>query len=185
MTPRTAGRIVGALFLAAFVFYGVGTALGPAAAGVALILLNSIGVALIGWLMRARLAPEAPRVAEAYLHARTLEAVLLAAGVWFLLADRPEVNDLLYAAAMIALAAGSVPMLLVIARLRWIPKWFAIWGIAGYALLGGGVLLDYAVPGAGLFLLAPGGLFELAFGILLLRKGFPVTAPAAPVSLTH
>jgi hypothetical protein len=42
MNHRTAGRIVGALFLAAFLFYGIGSALGASPVGIALIILNSM-----------------------------------------------------------------------------------------------------------------------------------------------
>lgn len=173
MSPRTSGRIVGGLFLSAFVFYGGGVALGPVPGGVALIFLNSIAVIGIGLLVRARLAPDAPRIAEVYLWGRAVEAVLLAAGVWFMLAERQNGVDLLYAAAMLALAAVSVPLFPTLTRLGWIPRWFSLWAVLGYLLLALGAVLDYVEPGVGLVLAVPGGLFEIAFGILLLRAGFP------------
>jgi len=173
MTIRTSGRIAGALFLAAFILYGVGAALGDAPGGIALVLLNSIAVIVIGLLIRRWLRPDVPGVADRYLWARVAEAVLLAVGVWFLAADRPGVNDLLYAAAMIALAAGSIPMLLALARLGLIPKWFAYWGAIGYALVAIGVILEFPLPGVGILFLVPGGLFEVAFGLLLVFAGFP------------
>lgn len=185
MTPLLAGRVTGALFLAAFLCYGGGTALGAVPGGIALIFLNSIAVAAIGFLVRARLRTEAPKTAEAYLWARGTEAVLLAAGVWFLLADRPETNALLYAAAMIALAAGSVPMLLALRRLAWFPAWFTAWGVIGYALLGIGAVADYLVPGTGLFFAMPGGLFEVVFAIVLLRAGFPARTEEAALITTR
>lgn len=181
MTPLIAGRITGSLFLAAFVLYGGGSALGAVPGGIALIFLNSIAVAAIGFLVQARLRPDAPGAAEGYFWARQAEAVLLAAGVWFLLADRPDTNALLYAAAMCALAVGSIPMLLALKRLQWFPSWFTVWGAIGYALLGIGAVMDFAVPGSGIFFSIPGGLFEIAFGVLLIRAGFPAQAesPAA------
>ena len=51
MSNRTTGRIVGALFLAAFVCYGVGSALVDRPVGAALMLLNSVVVATIGALV--------------------------------------------------------------------------------------------------------------------------------------
>jgi hypothetical protein len=48
MSDPTAGRIVGVLFLAAFVCYGVGSSMADRAAGVALMLLNSVVVAALG-----------------------------------------------------------------------------------------------------------------------------------------
>ena len=47
MTETTAGRITGALFLAAFVCYGFGNALVDRPLGVVLMLLNSVVVAAI------------------------------------------------------------------------------------------------------------------------------------------
>ena len=180
MPTRTSGRVVGALFLSAFVFYGVGTALADRPVGIALILLNSVAVVVIGLLLARALRPVAARTAQVYLAARTAEAVLLAVGA-FLLADMPDTDAVLYAAAMIALAAGSIPMCLSLGRHHWTPTWFAWWGVAGYALVGAGVALDFAVAGAGIALLVPGALFEIAFGILLLWKGFPeLAAPLVP-----
>jgi hypothetical protein len=184
MSPRTSGRIVGALFLSAFVFYGGGSALGPVPGGVALIFLNSVAVIGIGLLVRSRLAPDAPRIAELYLWGRSAEAVLLAAGVWFLLAERQNGVDLMYATAMVALAAASVPLFPVLARLGWIPQWFSLWAVIGYLLLAAGAVLEFVAPGVGIFLAVPGGLFEIAFGLLLLRAGFPARSipDAASVS---
>jgi hypothetical protein len=182
MTLRTSGRTAGALFLAAFVLYGVGTALGPTPFGITLILLNSVAVVIIGLLIRRWLRPDDPRVAEGYLWARVAEGVLLAVGACFLAADRSEVNDLLYAAAMIALAAGSIPMLLALARLGLIPRWFAYWGAIGYALTAIGVILDFPLPAVGILFLVPGGLFEVAFGLLLVFAGFPTQPDPAAAS---
>ncbi|SDE21371.1 DUF4386 family protein [Glycomyces harbinensis] len=180
MSPRTSGRLAGALFLAAFLFYGIGTALADQPVGIALIFLNSAAVAVIGVLFFLALRRTAPRTARTYQTARMSEAFLLAAGAWFLLQDQPETNAVLYAVAMVVLAAGSIPMLLGLSRLGWTPTWFAWWGAAGYALLAAGTALDFAVSGAGIALAVPGGLFELAFGLWLLIKGFPAAA-AAPL----
>jgi hypothetical protein len=176
MSPKLSGRIVGALFLSAFVLYGLGAAIADRPAGVALVLLNSVAVAAIGVLLAGRLRSDAARTARGYLAARIAESVLLAAGVCFTAAGRPEVDALLYAVAMAVLAVGSIPMCLALGRLRWVPTWFALWGAAGYALLGLGAALEFAVAGAGVALAVPGGLFELAFGTILLLKGFPRTA---------
>jgi hypothetical protein len=178
MNHRTAGRIVGALFLAAFLFYGIGSALGASPVGIALIILNSMAVIVIGILMRARFAPDAPRAAEGYLWGRTIEAALLGAGIWFLLTEREIAVDLLYAAAMVALAAGSVPLFLALTRLGLIPRWFGRWAVIGYVLLALGAVLEFVQPGIGIALAIPGGLFEIGFAILLLRVGFPAGEPS-------
>jgi hypothetical protein len=177
MNHRTSGRIAGALFLAAFLLYGGGSALGATPGGIALILLNSAAVVVIGILMRARFVLEAPRPAEGYLWGRAVEAALLAAGLWFLLAERAIGVEILYAAAMVALAAGSVPLFLALGRLGLIPLWFSRWAVAGYLLLALGAVLEFVWAGSGIALAIPGGLFEIGFGIVLLRAGFPAPEP--------
>lgn len=180
MNYRTSGRIVGALFLAAFLLYGGGSALGATPGGIVLIFLNSIAVVVIGVLMRGRFVLDAPRPAEGYLWGRSVEAAVLAAGVWFVLADRQVGVEILYAAAMVALAAGSVPLFLALGRIGLFPLWFSRWAVAGYLLLALGAVLEFVWPGVGLPLAVPGGLFEIGFGILLLRAGFP--APESSVT---
>ncbi|MCY1063026.1 DUF4386 domain-containing protein [Nannocystis sp. SCPEA4] len=177
MNPSLAGRIAGALFLAAFLFYGGGMALSDKTIGVLLILANSVAVTAIGVLFFGPLRPAAPRTARAYLAARVAEGTLLAVGVAFLAGGNPEVNSYLYAAAMVLLAAGSIPMCLTLGRLRWIPQWLAIWGAVGYGLLAVGTVLGFAAPDAALVLAAPGGLFEITFGVFLLRMGLPSRGP--------
>ncbi|TDQ47207.1 DUF4386 family protein [Actinorugispora endophytica] len=185
MSHRAAGRLTGALFLAAFVFYGGGSALADRPVGIGLMLLNSVAVAAIGGLAFRALREPAPRTARLYLAVRAAEAVLLALGVALLGSGAAAANDIAYATAMFVLGAGSVPFCLALGRHRWVPGWFAWWGAAGYALLGLGAVVEFALPGAGIALAAPGGLFEVAFGLFLLGRGFP--APAvhrAPGPLT-
>lgn len=93
------GRIIGALFLAAFIAYGTGSLLvesvtgaddlvGSAMAsatriqiGSLLMLANSVIVAAIGVLMLRVVSPRRPTIAVGYLVARAFEAVLLAVGI--------------------------------------------------------------------------------------------------------
>ncbi|MCH7232732.1 DUF4386 domain-containing protein [Glycomyces sp. L485] len=180
MSSLLAGRTVGAQFLSAFLLYGGGSAMADQPIGIGLILLNSIAVAAIGALMLGPLRPLAPRVARAYLGVRIAEAVLLGTGAFLLASGDSEGNDVLYGAAMLILAVGSIPLCLALAEHRWAPKWLCLWGVAGYALLGLGAILEFMVPGAGVVLSVPGGLFEIAFGLLLLRQGFPQPASASP-----
>jgi hypothetical protein len=175
LSPLASGRLTGSLFLAAFVLYGVGSALAPGALGSALILANSLGVVVIGVLCARALRPTDPATARIYLAARSLEAVLLAVGLWLGATGRAG-DDIAYAAAMVALAAGSVPFCRAVAH-RWIPSWFAVWGVAGYVLMAVGAVADLLVPGPGVYLAVPGGLFEMAFGILLIVRGFPRATP--------
>ncbi|MFI7432411.1 DUF4386 domain-containing protein [Micromonospora haikouensis] len=175
MSLRVAGRCAGAFFLLAFVAYGVGSALPGQPAGAALVALSSALVAAIGALAFRALRPARPGAAWAYLVARGTEAFLLAAG--FVLRDSAGggAADIAYQAAMLSLGLGSVPFCLALARQRWLPRWLAGWGVAGYALLAAGAAAELTGAGVGLVLAAPGGLFELVFGVLLLARGF---APA-------
>lgn len=173
MAPRNTGRLVGVLFLAAFLLYGGGSALSDRPLGLGLMLLNSVAVATIGAATFRVLRAAIPRTAWSYLVVRALEAALLAVGTLFLASGSHAGNDLAYGAAMLTLGAGSIPFCLMLAAQHRVPRWFGGWGAIGYALLAVGSVLEFAVPGSGVLLAAPGGLFEVALGLLLIRRGFP------------
>jgi hypothetical protein len=96
ITTRTAGRVVGGLFLSGFLLFGGGSlltnaatdggtalpenasSLGQLSAGAALMLANSAAVAAIGALAFRVLRHRARRTASSYLLTRTVEASLLA-----------------------------------------------------------------------------------------------------------
>jgi hypothetical protein len=210
---RGSARVAGVLFLAAFVAYGVGTGMATAALdstasvatgqlriGAVLMLANSAFVAAIGVLLFPVVLPFHARVAYAYLAARIVEAVLLAAGVLFLLlptfvetgaADAASLslagNTAAYQAAMIALGLGSIPFWAVVYRLRLLPAWLALAGVAGYAIFAAGALLEIFGVRVGLYLAIPGGLFEIALALWLIARGFSPTperggAEAVPVA---
>ncbi|WP_088647352.1 DUF4386 domain-containing protein [Micromonospora wenchangensis] len=180
MSLRVAGRWAGAFFLSAFVAYGVGSALAGRPAGVALVLANSVLVAAIGALAFRALRRSHPGVAWGYLVARGAEAFLLAAGL--VLRDRygDGAAELAYQLAMLSLGLGSLPFCLALARRRWLPRWFAGWGVAGYALLAAGAAAELAGVGTGVALAVPGGLFEIALGVLLLIRGLAPATAASP-----
>ncbi|MFD2796094.1 DUF4386 domain-containing protein [Promicromonospora vindobonensis] len=183
MSHRQAGRLAGTLFLAVFLLYGVGSTLAPQPAGLTLMVLNSAGVATIGAIAFRLLRTAAPRTALVYVLARITEAVALAIGVLFLAGGNAEANQAAYVAAMVVLGVGSVPFCLALARHRVAPRWLSMWGVVGYVLLAVGVGLDSAVPGAGVALAVPGGLFELTLGVLLLVRGWPTRAPTVTPSV--
>ena len=195
---RTLAVAVGLLFLAAFLAYGVGSALVssvvdaaanpmPLRVGATLMIINSIVVGAIGVLMLAIARPHGEAIAFGHLGARIAEAVLLAVGVIFLLqAPLPsfgtlskEANDTAYQMAMIALGVGSLPLWALVYRARLVPRPLALWGIVGYGVFLVGAVLEILGLEAGLILSIPGGLFEVALALWLIARGFsvPLTAP--------
>ena len=53
------------------------------------------------------------------------------------------------------------------------PGSWAAYGLAGYAIFLAGAILEILGHNVGVALSIPGGLFEIAFGVLLIAKGFP------------
>ena len=183
MSNRTIGRVVGGLFLAAFVCYGVGTALVGRPVGPPLILLNSVVVVTIGGLVYRVFRRRHPRTATTYLITRALEAALLAVGVFGLTSMGSAAgNDLAYQFAMLILGVGSVPFCWALQRDRFVPVWLAIWGVVGYVVLAAGALLELIGLSVGLVLTIPGGLFEVACGLTLIARGFPDRVAPAPAT---
>ena len=216
MSRLTIGRTVGALFLAAFLCYGLGgllveSVIGADDAGQALaehsfrvrvggllMLTNSVVVVAIGVLVYDVLRPHDRRVARVYLVARGFEASVLSLGVVSVLLLAPRAsgpgtgsaftsdaalrgvlvaaNDLTFHVAMLGLCVGSVLFCASIGRHRLVPAWLAWWGVLGYAVFGVGAALEILGVPVGVALATPGGLFEVALGAVLLRRGFPETA---------
>jgi len=170
------------------------------AAGALLMLVNSAVVVGIGVLLLPILRRHSPTTAYAYLSARIVEAVLLATGVVFLLLLVPladahaagggadaatlealaEVairgNDLGYQVGMLALGVGSLPFCSLLYRTRLVPPLLAAWGFLGYVVLAAGAALELLGVAVGVVTFVPGGLFELAFGVWLVGKGFDEAA---------
>ena len=48
-----------------------------------------------------------------------------------------------------------------------------MYGLAGYAIFLAGAILEILGHNVGVALSIPGGLFEIAFGVLLIAQGFP------------
>ena len=207
-------RLIGALFLAAFVLYGVGNGLVTSVVsapdllstvsarqatllvGAVLMLLNSPAVVGIGVLSFPILENHGKRTALAYLAARIAEGVLLAIGVLWLLMLQPlaehtvdtgeagaawanalgslaiQSNTMAYQVGEMSLGIGGVFMSLLLFRTALIPRAMAIWGVIGYAIFLAGGVAEVLQIHIGLMLSIPGGLFELAFGLWLLIKGF-------------
>jgi hypothetical protein len=196
---RRAARIVGVLFLAGFLAYGVGSLIATGivrsadrsgstalfVTGAALMLLNSAFVIGIGVLMFPILRAHNKAIAAGYLGTRIFEGVGLAIGVVSLIvvtgSGSPAIhaNSVSYNVAEAGLGIGSLFFCALLFRTGLVPRFLAVWGFIGYACFAAGTLLElFGVAGAGLVGAIPGGLFELTFGIWLIARGFASTATA-------
>ena len=201
---RRTARMVGVLFLAAFLTYGVGNLIATGIVdsgersdstalfitGVALMLLNSAFVIGIGVLMFPILRPHNKAIATGYLGTRIFEGVVLAIGVVSLIvvtdsAAAIHANSVFYNIAEAGLGIGSLFFCALLFRTGLVPRFLAVWGFIGYACFAGGNLLElFGVGGAGVVGAIPGGLFELTFAIWLIARGFAsiATAVRSPAS---
>lgn len=173
-------RLIGGLFLSAFVFYGGGTALvssGQQTLGLVLMLINSAVVLSIGVLISSIIARDAPYSAIVYFITRLSEAALLGAGavIWALGLHNPygeELNIALYRLAMIILGLGSIGFCHWLIATRTVHVLLACLGFVGYPLIAMAMIAAYF--GSEFWahiLLIPGAAFELTFGLLLLFGG--------------
>ncbi len=176
---RWEGRTFGALVLAAFLLYGIGSALADQPAGLALVMLNSVAVTVVGLIGFRLLRQRHQRIGISYLVARILEAILLAGGIGLVAFNGSDNADTVgYLLAMVALGLGSVPFCQALGRERWLPWWLAGWGIVGYSALTAGALLELATGhDVAVYFAAPSGLFELVLGLYLLGQGFTERGP--------
>src|SRR3954467_4366674 len=192
---RRTTRIVGVLFLAGFLAYGVGNLIATGivrsadrsgstalfVSGAALMLLNSAFVIGIGVLMFPILRAHNTVTAAGYLGTRIFEGVGLAIGFGCLVvatgSQAIDANAVFYSVAEAGLGIGSLFFCALLFRTELVPRWLAGWGFIGYACFAAGNLLELVgVTGAGLIGAIPGGLFELTFGIWLVARGFASTA---------
>ena len=152
---RRTARIVGILFLAGYLAYGVGSPIatgivdsgdrGDSTAlfvtGAALMLLNSAFVIGIGVLMLPILRPHSKAIAAGYLGTRIFEGVVLAIGVVSLIvltgSDAIHANSAFYNIAEAGLGIGSLFFCALLFRTGLVPRWLAAWGLIGYACFAG------------------------------------------------
>lgn len=187
--------MVGVLFLAGYLAYGIGSVIATGVArsadrsgstalfviGAALMLLNSAFVIGIGVLMIPILRPHNKAIAAGYLGTRIFEGVGLAIGVVCLIvltgSSAIHANAVSYNVAEAGLGIGSLFFCALLFRTGLVPRFLAVWGFIGYACFAGGNLLElFGVAGAGLVAAIPGGLFELTFAVWLIARGFASTA---------
>ena len=133
------------------------------------------------------------RTALVYLAAITVQVVLLDLGVLFLLMLVPlsefvtgateswvtglgslltQANTLAFQLGQGTLAFGALFMTWFLFRTRMVPRTLALWGVVGYAIHLTGAIAEIFGIHVSLLLSIPGGLFEVAFGVWLIAKGF-------------
>ena len=169
-------RIIGLLFLVAFLCYGIGRNLfesqnsSEQITGSFLIILNSIFVVYIGIFLRETIKPYHSLTANIYLLSRVIEALSLLSIIMNLI---PTINisyDLGYHIAMLSLGIGSIPMCYVLYKNNIVANWVAIWGLIGYSLLSLGFLMEFFGNKWSMYLLIIGGLWEITFGVRLISR---------------
>jgi hypothetical protein len=84
-----------------------------------------------------------------------------------------EANHYSFWIGMLAVGAGGLLLCRVVLKENLVPRYLAAYGLAGYAIFLAGAILEILGHNVGVALSIPGGLFEIAFGILLIAKGFP------------
>jgi hypothetical protein len=206
-------RLIGGLFLAGFLSYGVGALLvtsvtgdegflatvpahrGILVLGALLMLVNTavdIGKAVLFFPVIDRYGR---RTALAYLGTMVFEVALMAVGVLALLmlvplADQVQSgrldagtaqslgslavdgNELAYQIGQMSLGFGAMFLAYLLFRTGLVPRALAGLGVVGYAthMLGAGFEL-FGVH-ISMWLLIPGGIFEVSLGVWLLVRGF-------------
>lgn len=80
-----------------------------------------------------------------------------------------------YQVGMISVSIGGLVLCRVLLRARLVPRLLALLGLVGYAAFFAGSVLEVLGYAVGNVLSAPGGLFEVALGVLLIARG--ITGP--------
>jgi hypothetical protein len=168
-------------------------------------LMAVVGDAAHGVLMFPILKPHNERIAVGYLAFRIMDAVFITIMVLFVLLQIPLGSAYLNAAgsdasylqalstvfaqaqlyayeiAMITLGISGLMLCYTLYRAKLVPRWLAVWGLVGYAIILCGMVS--AVLGSGLGDLSSylGGVWEVVAGVWLIVKGFN---PSAFVSRT-
>lgn len=173
------------------------------AIGAALWLMAVIGDAAHGVLMFPVLKPHGERLAVGYLAARIMDALFIAIMVIFILLQIPLGAEYLNAAGpdaaylqslgrlftqgqlyayqigMSTLGISGLMLCYTLYKANLLPRWLAIWGLVGYAVIFCGMLSEIMGSGLGLASSLPGGLWEIFVGGWLIVKGFKATVTVA------
>lgn len=163
-------------------------------------LMAVVGDAAHGVLMFPILKQHSERMAVGYLAARIADAIFIAVMVLFLLLQIPlgseflkaagtdasylqvlstisvRASDYAYFMGMCALGLSGLMLNYVFYKAKLVPRWIAIWGLAGYAIIFAGMASEFLGSGLGLVSSYAGGLWEVFIGVWLIVKGFNSSA---------
>jgi hypothetical protein len=168
--------------------------------GAILWLMAVVGDAAHGVLMFPVLKPHNERIAVGYLAFRIMDAVFIAIMVLFVLLQIPLGSEYLKAAspdasylqalssvfaqgqlyayelAMITLGISGLMLCYTLYRAKLVPRWLAVWGLLGYAIILCGMVSAVMGSGLGDISSYAGGLWEVVVGVWLIVKGFNASA---------
>lgn len=174
--------------------------------GAILWLMAVVGDAAHGVLMFPVLKPHNERIAVGYLAFRIMDAVFIAVMVLFVLIQIPLGSEYVKAAApdaaylqalstvfaqaqlyayeiaMITLGISGLMLGYTLYRATLVPRWLAVWGLLGYAIILVGMVSAVMGSGLGDISSYAGGLWEVFIGVWLIIKGF--NAPPVPSART-
>ena len=166
------------------------------AIGAVLWLMAVVGDAAHGVLMFPILKRHSERIAVGYLGFRIIDAVFIAVMVLFNLVQIPLSSEYVKAAApdavdlqalstvfvqashyaydigMSILGLAGLMLCYTLYRAKLVPRFVAVWGLVGYAIIFVGMLSEIMGSGLGLASSIPAGLWELFIGVWLIVKGF-------------
>jgi hypothetical protein len=170
------------------------------AIGAILWLMAVAGDAAHGVLMFPVLKQHSERIAFGYLASRIVDAVFIAVSVLFTLLQIPlgseylkavvpntfylqalstlsiQANLYAYEIGMIALGLAGLMLNYMFYRAKLVPRWIAVWGLVGYAIIFCGMVSAVMGSGLGDVSSIPGGLWEVFIGVWLIAKGFNSSA---------
>lgn len=173
------------------------------AVGALLWLLAVAGDAAHGVLLFPLLKRYHERIAVGYLAARIMDALFIAIMVIFILLQIPLGNAYLntasadgaalqtlgtlfthgqhvaYQIGMSTLGVAGLLLCYTLYKATLVPRWLAVWGLVGYAIILVGMVSEIMGSGLGLASSLPGGLWEVFMGVWLIVKGFNASAFAA------
>lgn len=122
-------RIIGHLFISAFLLYGFGRSLFETELhiqkyiGALLIILNSVAAVFIGVYIRETLVKINVLIANTYLFSRLIEALALSSNILNLFPNSTISLDFGYFIAMLFLGISSIPMCYTFYKHNLLPKW--------------------------------------------------------------